>query len=151
MLNSPTSRPGAGLLAGLVLLASLSVSCAQRPETGTAAGPTPTPAASPIPWATIQPPAQVSLPAGTPQTQPRSAVRTFSGVGVIRSINLKEGWFEIDHEEIAGFMPAMQMQWSVKPVSMLKPLNVGDRVNFTVADDNGSEVVTEIKRAPAAP
>jgi Cu/Ag efflux protein CusF len=153
LLNRRPSKHGTGILAWLILLATLSVSCAQRPPAGAAAEPTPqaaTPSASPIPWATIQPPAQVGIPAGTPsQTQPRSPVRTFKGVGVIRSINLKEGWFEIDHEEIAGFMSAMQMQWSVKNRAMLKSVNVGDKVNFTVEDDNGSEVITELKKTPS--
>jgi len=105
-------------------------------------------AASPIPWKTIEPPTQVFAPAGTPQTQRTPApVRTYSGVGVILSINLKEGWFEIDHEEIKDFMPAMHMQWSVKDRSMLKSVRVGDKVNFTVEDDNGSEVITALVKS----
>jgi Cu/Ag efflux protein CusF len=135
------------------LIVALSASCAQRPPAGAAAEPTPPAAnssASPIPWKTIEPPAQAGAPASTPPPPPSAPVRTFSGVGVIRSINLKEGWFEIDHEEIAGFMGAMQMEWSVKDRSMLKSVGVGDKVNFTVEDDNGSEVVTELKRVPAA-
>ncbi len=58
---------------------------------------------------------------------------------------------EIDHEEIKDFMPAMQMEWSVRDRSMLKSVRVGDKVNFTVEDDNGNEVITELKKAPAAP
>lgn len=48
-------------------------------------------------------------------------------------------------------MGAMQMEWSVKDRSMLKSVSVGDKVNFTLEDDNGNEVVTEIKKVPAAP
>ena len=83
---------------------------------------------------------------GTPQ--PRLPVRTFRGKGVVRLINLKEGWFEIDHEEIVGLMPAMQMEWSVRDRSLLKSVSVGDRVDFTLEDDNGNEVVTELKKSP---
>lgn len=156
MRNSQTFKPGLLKVLWLfVLIAVLSASCAQRPQTEAAAEPSPqaaAPAASPIPWATIQPPAQVGLPPGTPQeTQTRSPVRTYSGVGIIRAINLKEGWFEIDHEEIPGFMAAMQMEWSVKDRSMLTSVSVGDKVNFKVEDNNGTEVVTEIKKTPAAP
>ena len=131
------------------MLVTLSMSCGGRqPEAGKAAESTPPPVASatPIPWKTIEPPAQVGIPAGTPKSPQAAEVRTFSGTGVIRSINLKEGWFEIDHEEIPGFMAAMQMQWSVKDRSMLKSVSVGDRVDFTVEDNNGSEVITELKR-----
>jgi Cu/Ag efflux protein CusF len=42
------------------------------------------------------------------------------------------------------------MEWSVKDRAMLKSVRVGDRVDFTVEDDNGSEVVTELKKKPAA-
>lgn len=156
MLNSPRVKLCAGFLKGMVcvLLATLSASCGQRPPEGAAAGPTPQAAASPaqpIPWGTIQPPAQVGAPAGTPAApQKRLPVRTFSGTGVVRSINLAEGWFEIDHEEIAGYMPAMKMQWKVRDKAVLNSVSVGDKVDFTLEDDNGSEIITGLKRAPAA-
>jgi Cu/Ag efflux protein CusF len=134
-------------------MAALSLSCGQQPRADNAASPTPqdaTASASPIPWGTIEPPAQVPAPAGTPKAQERSAVRSYSGVGVVRLINLKEGWLEIDHEEIKGLMAAMQMEWSVKDRAMLKRVSVGDKVNFTVEDNNGSEVITELKKTPDA-
>ena len=145
-------RVRACLLKGsvFVLTATLSLSCAQRPQSG-AATPTPQAAASPappIPWATIQPPAQVGAPAGTPAAQQtRLPVRTFRGRGVVRSVNLEEGWFEIEHEEIEGYMPAMQMQWRVRDKAMLKSLSAGDKVDFTLKEDNGSELITELKKA----
>jgi Cu/Ag efflux protein CusF len=130
-------------------MAALSVSCGEQPRAENASVPTPRAAnasASPIPWATIEPPAQVSAPAGTPNEQRPSAVKSYSGTGVVRLINLKEGWLEIDHEEIKDFMPAMQMEWSVKDRAMLKLVRVGDKVNFTIEDDNGSEVITGLKK-----
>jgi Cu/Ag efflux protein CusF len=136
-----------------MLAAALSVSCGQQPQAGNASTPTPQAAnasASPIPWGTIEPPAQVPAPESTTKAQQPSAVRAYSGTGVVRLINLKEGWLEIDHEEIKGFMPAMQMEWSVKDKAMLKRVRVGDKVNFTVEDNNGSEVITELKKAPDA-
>jgi Cu(I)/Ag(I) efflux system protein CusF len=153
--TSPPSRTGAGFPKWLLvtLMAALSVSCGQQPRAGNAASPTPQDAdasASPIPWGTIEPPAQVPAPAGTPKAQEPSAVRSYAGVGVVRLINLKEGWLEIDHEEIKGFMAAMQMEWSVKDRAMLKRVRVGDKVNFTVEDNNGSEVITELKKTPDA-
>jgi Cu/Ag efflux protein CusF len=135
------------------LVAALSVSCGQQPQADNAATPTPqavAASASPIPWGTIEPPAQVPAPADTQKAQRPSAVKSYSGTGVVRLINLREGWLEIDHEEIKDFMPAMQMEWSVKDRSMLKQVRVGDKVNFTVEDDNGSEVITELKKVPDA-
>lgn len=153
MLNGRTCRFRAGFLtwSAVLLTTAFSASCAQRPETGAAAGPTPQAVASPaspIPWGTIEPPRQVGAPAGTPAAQKTKVpVRSFRGVGVVRSVNLAEGWFEIDHEEIEGYMPAMTMQWRVRDTAMLKSLSIGDKVDFTLEDDNGSELITEIKKA----
>lgn len=134
-----------------MLTALLSTSCGQRPQDGAAAGPTPqaaTPSASPIPWATIQPPAQVGNPGGTPTApQTRGPIRTFHATGVIRSINLKEGWLEIDHEDIEDYMPAMRMQWKVREPAALKSVQVGDKIDFALEEDNGSEVITELKKS----
>lgn len=149
-----------------MLTAALSASCGQQPQTGTAQ-PTPQAAASspsPIPWATIEaptPPTQAAVPAGTPQpnntaTPPqfvfpkgtsRADVKTFSGVGVVRLINFEEGWIEIDHEEIKDFMPAMEMEWAVRDREMLKSVEVGDKVNFKGEDHNGTQFLTELKKA----
>jgi Cu/Ag efflux protein CusF len=154
LLNTQPPRPGAVLPALLLvtLAAALSVSCGRGPQAGKAVEPTPQAGAapSPIPWKTVEPPAQAGATATPNAQQTPSAVKSYSGVGVVRLINLKEGWLEIDHEEIKGFMAAMQMEWSVKDRSMLKSVRVGDRVNFTVEDDNGTEFITELKKAPAA-
>jgi Cu/Ag efflux protein CusF len=152
LLISPPSRLGTGFPTWLLvtLMAALSVSCGeQQPRADNAAEPTPQAAnasPSPIPWATIEPPAQVPAPADTPNAQQPSAVKSYSGTGIIRLINLKEGWLEIDHEEIKGFMAAMQMEWSVKDRAMLKRVRVGDKVDFTLEDNNGSEVITGLKK-----
>lgn len=131
----------------------LSASCGrQQPPAGKAGEPTPqaaTSAASPIPWKTIEPPTQVGIPTNSPKPYQPSAVRTFSGTGVIRSIYLEQGWFEIDHEDITGYMPAMRMQWYVKDKSMLKSVRVGDKVDFKVEDNNGSELIIELQKAVA--
>jgi Cu/Ag efflux protein CusF len=170
----PPSRLAAGSTAWLLCLlaAALSVSCGRRPQAENAPTPTPQAAdasASPIPWATIEPPtqggtaaapaqgattespAQTPAPIATPKARKSSNAKSYSGTGVVRLINLEEGWLEIDHEEIKGFMPAMQMEWSVTDREMLKSVQVGDKVNFTVEDDNGTEFITELKKAPANP
>lgn len=152
-MNSSLSRPVAVLLTWLTLVlpATLSVSCGGRAPEGQTAAPTPQPgqaAASPIPWKTIEPPAQVGVPAGTPKPPDPAVHRTYSGVGVIRAINLDEGWFEIDHEDIEGVMPAMRMIWRVKEKALLKSVRAGEKVRFKVVDNNGSELVTELSKTP---
>ncbi len=133
----------------LILTAALSVSCARAPETTSVTQTKPQPvasSASPIPWATIESPPGVGPGAAKSQAT-RLPLRTFTGTGVIRSINLKEGWFEIDHEDIKGYMPAMRMQFRPKDPLILKTVSVGDKVNFKLEDDNGSELITELKKA----
>ncbi|HWW77385.1 MAG TPA: copper-binding protein [Pyrinomonadaceae bacterium] len=138
----------------LTLAAALAVYYGGRePRYRKAAQPTPQAGAapSPVPWKTIEPPTQAGGSAAPASRPTPAGVKSYNGVGVVRLVNLEEGWLEIDHEEIKGFMAAMQMEWSVKDKSLLKSVRVGDRVNFTVEDDNGTEVITELKKAPAAP
>lgn len=162
MLNSPPSKHCKGFLTIrlVVLAATLSASCGQQPQNGTAntTPQTATASPSPIPWATIEPPTYDAAPAGTPQprtqTTPaplpvrRPGGKSYPGVGVVRHINLEEGWLEVDHEEIKGLMPAMVMEWYVTDRALLKDVQVGDKVNFVIDDNNGTQLVIELKKAP---
>lgn len=76
--------------------------------------------------------------------------KPYPGTGVLTLINLKEGWVEINHEPIEGLMPAMQMEWTVKPRSLMKSIRVGDKVNFTVVETGKGEIITELKTASPA-
>ena len=89
------------------------------------------------------PAGRLQRPPGYP---PAVVGKPYPGTGVVRFINLGEGWVEIDHEEIKDLMPPMQMEWSVKDRSLLKSVRVGDKVEFTVVETGGGEVLTELKR-----
>jgi Cu(I)/Ag(I) efflux system protein CusF len=73
--------------------------------------------------------------------------KPYPGAGVVVLINAKEAWVEINHEPIEGLMPAMQMEWTVEPWSLMKGIRVGDRVNFTVVETGKAEIITAIKTA----
>lgn len=77
----------------------------------------------------------------------RPGGKSYPGVGVVRLINFNEGWLEIEHEEIKGLMPAMVMEWSVVDRSLLKSVQVGDKVNFVVEDNKGTQLILELKKA----
>src|SRR5512145_1059251 len=64
---------------------------------------------------------------------PAAAVQTtsYQGVGTVKSLNLKAPAIEIDHEEIVGLMPAMQMEFPVTDGTMLNGIAVNDRIDFT--------------------
>jgi Cu/Ag efflux protein CusF len=53
---------------------------------------------------------------------------------------------KIDHEDIAGLMPAMEMDFAVTEVSLLNGLAVNDRIDFTVVDNTGQMTITAIKK-----
>jgi copper binding protein CusF len=115
----------------IILTAVLSLSCRQQQQTAKTAEPTPKPQ-------------NISGPPGFP---PPVMDKPYPGTGVVVKINRKEGWVEINHEEIKDLMPAMQMEFFVKDKSLLDKVSAGDRVDFTVVETAKGEFLTELKRA----
>jgi len=64
----------------------------------------------------------------------------------VKSINLKEPAIEIDHGDIEGLMPAMQMEFPVTDPAMLNGISVNDRIDFTIVNNAGDMKVTAIKK-----
>ena len=91
-------------------------------------------------------PAPLNGPAGFP---PPVMNKPYPGTGVVAAINKKEGWIEINHEDIKDLMPAMQMEFNVKDKSLLDKVSVGDRVDFTIVETEKGEYLTEIMRKAA--
>ena len=79
---------------------------------------------------------------------PASAVQTNSyvGVGTVTDLDPNVPMIEIDHEDIKGLMPAMQMPFHVKDKSVLDGIKVGDRVEFTVESGVTGMRVTAIRK-----
>ena len=95
-----------------------------------------------------QQPANRETPAPTPPSGPAAALQpnTYQGVGVVKGLDPKAPAIEIDHEEIVGLMPAMQMEFPVTDGALLSGLAVGDRIDFTVVEKTGIIKVTAIKK-----
>jgi len=72
-------------------------------------------------------------------TGPAAAVapRTYPGVGTVKALNPKAPSIEIDHGDIEGLMPAMQMEFGVSDGALLNGLAVNDRIDFTIEDRTG--------------
>jgi Cu/Ag efflux protein CusF len=87
-------------------------------------------------------------PPSTNASGPAAAVapRSYPGVGTVKSINPKAPSIEIDHGDIEGLMPAMQMEFDVSDVALLDGLQVNDRIDFTIEDRTGVMRVTAIKK-----
>ena len=77
----------------------------------------------------------------------KSKIKTFDGTGAVTKINLEIGSVELDHEEIKGLMPAMQMEFYVSDKKMLEKLKVGDKVDFILEDNAGAEQIINIKKS----
>jgi Cu/Ag efflux protein CusF len=71
---------------------------------------------------------------------------SYQGVGIVKGLNPKRPGIEIDHDEIVGLMPAMQMEFPVTDVGLLNGLAVNDRIDFTVESGTGEMKVTAIKK-----
>ena len=83
--------------------------------------------------------------AGTPTGQ---AVQSnlYQGVGVVKGINLKGPAIEIDHQDIEGLMPAMQMEFPVTDATLLNGLAINDHIDFTIDNTHNQMKVTAIKK-----
>ena len=116
----------------LILCATLSLSCQKQTQD----------------TKTFQPTPQAQRLNNGPPGFPSPVLnKSYYGTGVIVIINRKEGWVEINHEEIKGLMPAMQMEFWIKDRSLLDKVQVGDRVNFTIVETAKGEYLTELKKA----
>jgi Cu/Ag efflux protein CusF len=81
---------------------------------------------------------------------PAAAVQTnsYHGVGVVKNLfpNPKAPAIEIDHGDIEGLMPAMQMEFPVTDPSLLNGIAVNDRIDFTIEAAAGQMKVSAIKK-----
>lgn len=72
--------------------------------------------------------------------------KSYPGTGVVLIVNRKEGWVEIEHEEIKDLMPAMQMEFWIRNPALMKGIRVGDKVDFVVVEDSKGQYLTELKK-----
>jgi protein SCO1 len=79
---------------------------------------------------------------------PAAAVQAnaYHGEGVVKSINPKAPAIEIDHGDIEGLMPAMQMEFPVTDATFLNGIAVNDRIDFTIENAAGVMRVTAIQK-----
>ncbi|MGA2794904.1 MAG: copper-binding protein [Roseiarcus sp.] len=66
-------------------------------------------------------------PAQAQQGEPEGI---FRGVGVVKAIDAATGALTLNHEDIKGLMPAMEMMYRVDPRSLSEGLRPGDRIDF---------------------
>lgn len=77
-----------------------------------------------------------------------NAVGVFHGFGIVKAIQARTGALTLDHEEIVGWMPAMEMMYKVKLPSVSKGVRIGERIGFDV--DAKSYTILRVQPAPKA-
>ena len=73
---------------------------------------------------------------------PAAGARLYKGIGVVIATVPRVGRLIVDHEEITGFMAAMEMSYQVTPPSLLNGINPGDKIGFTI--DAGKSTIVAI-------
>ena len=83
-----------------------------------------------------------------PASGPAAAVQSnqYKGVGVVKALNPKAPAIEIDHGDVEGLMPAMQMEFPVTDANLLNGLAVNDRIDFTIENATDGMKVVAIKK-----
>src|SRR5579859_1945801 len=80
---------------------------------------------------------------GAPAIAPE---QVFQVKGQVRAFDLADRTIHIAHEDIPGFMPAMEMPFAVKDPRLLRGLAVGDEVRFRLVITKDDSWLTEIKK-----
>jgi len=74
-----------------------------------------------------------------------SAPQTADGTGVVTAMDNSGGTVTIKHGPIAALKwPAMTMKFKVAGPALLTGATVGEKVGFTLMNDNGKPVVSEL-------
>ena len=77
-------------------------------------------------------------------TTPGGQASTVQGVGVVIAAVPRVGRLIVNHEEIKGFMAAMEMSYPVTPPSLLSDLNPGDKIGFTIDPQKSTITAIEV-------
>jgi Cu/Ag efflux protein CusF len=81
-------------------------------------------------------------PASAAKIEQVQASGSADGVGTVIATIPRSGRLVIDHEEIKGFMAAMEMAYPISQPGLLDNLGVGDRIRFTI--DKSRNTITSV-------
>jgi len=83
------------------------------------------------------------------QLESTNLVRVFETRGVIRELPVGGQTVLVRHEEIAGFMPAMTMEFTVRETNELRGLLTGDTISFRLKVTEEESWIEGVQRANA--
>ena len=84
----------------------------------------------------------VATPVQATPGQASAAPQSFSGTGTVIAAVPRVNRLIVNHGEIKGFMPAMEMSYAARP-GVIDGLNPGDKIEFTI--DGATSTVTAAK------
>ncbi len=77
---------------------------------------------------------------------PNTEKQTYKSVGVIKKVDAENGKITIDHEDIAGYMSAMEMTEPVSDKKMLESVKIGDKVEFEIERTGSKILITKLDK-----
>lgn len=72
--------------------------------------------------------------------------QTYKAIGVVKSVDTDAGKITIDHEDIPGYMAAMQMNEAVRDAKMLETVKPGDKVEFELERNEAKIIITKLTK-----
>ena len=83
------------------------------------------------------------LAAASADEQEQAASGLFEGRGVVKAVQPATGALTVAHDDIKGFMPAMEMMYRVRSPDLTKGLQPGDVIDFTI--DAAKYLIVDVK------
>jgi len=80
---------------------------------------------------------------GVALAQEAAAKGIFSGHGVVKAVASATGALTLSHDDIKGFMPAMEMMYRVSTPDLTKNLRPGDVIDFKI--DAAKYTIVDVK------
>jgi|SRR5271166_5451085 len=90
----------------------------------------------------------LGLAPGAAGAQETAATGIFAGHGTVKAVAPGTGWLTLSHDDIKGFMCAMEMMFSVKSPELSKDLHPGDVVDFKIEAEKF--LIVDVKLAAPA-
>jgi Cu/Ag efflux protein CusF len=80
------------------------------------------------------------------QQQVDSAGQEYEIVGRVVAVAENKQSVTLDHEDIPGFMPGMEMKFDIEDPTVVADIEPGDSVQGRLTVKDGSYVISELKR-----
>jgi Cu/Ag efflux protein CusF len=77
------------------------------------------------------------------EAQETVAKGIYHGHGIVKAVATQTGAVTLSHDEIKGFMPAMEMMYRVRAPDVSRDLRPGDIIDFTI--DAAKYTILEVK------